>query len=223
MYDMRFRNPSSFILAGASQSGKTTFVLNLLKNIDTVFQDPRCKQNIIYFYNQWQNSFDMYRNENIVKEWVNNLPTTDYLLEKTSIYKDVGGSIAIIDDFAQQLSRDTIEIFTRMSHHTNIVVILLTQNIFSKNPVFREISLNATYVVLFKNPRDASQINNYARQFAPGKNSYIIDAFKDATKFPYSYLLFDNHQLTIEKLRVRTNVLPHEAPMIVYIPKKKTI
>jgi hypothetical protein len=130
------------------------------------------------------------------------------------------GSIIVIDDFAQQLNKDTIDIFSRISHHTNSVIILLTQNLFSKNPVFREISLNSTYIVLFKNPRDASQISTFARQFAPGKR-YIIDAFRDITSLPYSYVLFDHHQATDDEIRIRTRILPHEFPMKIIMEKKK--
>jgi predicted kinase len=221
-YDVSFKNPSSFILAGASQSGKTTFTLNILRNIDVMFEKPSCKENIIYFYNQWQDGFESFKNENIVKEWIEKLPSTDDIIEKTLAHKE-SGSVIIIDDFAQQLNRDTIDIFTKLCHHTNSVIILLTQNLFSKNPVFREISLNATYIVLFKNPRDASQIITYARQFAPGRSKYIVDAFREATRKPYSYMLFDLHQSTPDSIRVRSNVLPHEFPMQAYCEKKCTI
>jgi Poxvirus A32 protein len=223
MFDLRFRNPSTFILAGPSQSGKTTFALNLLRCIDEVFRQPECKNNIIYFYNHWQHGFESIKTEHIVKEWMNKMPSTEDVLEKTLMNKDIGGSIILIDDFQQQLSRDSIELFTRVSHHTNSVILLLMQNIFCKNPVFREMSLNSTYNILFKNPREAAQISHYARQFAPGNTEYIVEAFKDATKQPYSYLLFDNHQLTPDILRVRSNVLPHEFPMRIYTPKNCAI
>ncbi len=219
MFDARFKNPSTFLLGGSSQSGKTTFTLNLLRSIDHVFESPSCKQNILYYYNQWQSAFDAFQQENIVREWVNKLPTTEDVREKTLLYKDKGGSVIVIDDFAQKLNKDIVDIFSILSHHTNSVVILLTQNIFSKNPVFRDISLNSTYVILFKNPRDSSQIVSFAKQFAPGKNGYIVEAYKEATKSPYSYLLFDHHQATPDILRVRSNILQSEWPLKIYMPK----
>ena len=39
----------------------------------------------------------------IVNEWVNMLPTTEMLKEKTAPFTDGNGSLVIIDDFAQQL------------------------------------------------------------------------------------------------------------------------
>lgn len=219
MFDLRFKNPCSFIVAGVSQSGKTTFTLNLLRNIDTMFADPRCKQNVIYYYKKGQDVFNMFEKEKIVKKWVDHLPTEQMINEATMAYKGKGGSVLIIDDFGQELTRDIVSLFAVLSHHTNSVVILLMQNIFPKKPLFRDISLNSTYVVLFKNPRDKSQIANFARQFSPGKNSYIVDAFQEATKNPYSYLLFDFEQNTPDSVRVRSKILPHEGPMMVWLPK----
>ncbi|HEY6437727.1 MAG TPA: hypothetical protein VIY47_14140 [Ignavibacteriaceae bacterium] len=217
MFDLRFNNPSSFILAGPSQSGKTTFTLNLLR-CSELFQDPRCFLNIIFYYHHWQSSYDALKSENIVKKWVEKMPTTDDITDETFAYKD-GGSIILIDDYAQQINKNTVELFTEKCHHSNAVIILLTQNIFDKNPVFRTISLQSNYVLLFKNPRDSSQINSFAKQFSPGNPAWVIEAFKEATRNPYSYLLFDNCQTTPDKIRVRSNVLPHEFPMRVYMPK----
>jgi len=55
-------------------------------------------------------------------------------------------------------------VFTKISHHRNIGVVYLTQNLFDKNKYARTISLNAHYPVLFKNPRDATQFATLARQ-----------------------------------------------------------
>lgn len=219
MTDLRFRNPSAFLLGGVSQSGKTTFTFHLLRNIDSMFRNPECKQNVLYYYNQWQNSFDEFRAEKIVTEWINRVPTTEEIKSKTMPYANRGGSIIVIDDFAQHLTKDIIDLFSVLCHHTKTTVILLCQNIFSKNKVFRDISLNSTYVVLFKNVRDASQISHFAKQYAPGKSKTIVKIFKDATVRPYSYLLFDFHQKTKEIFRVRSAIFPHEMPMRTWIVK----
>ena len=218
--DFRFKSPSSFLLGGSSQSGKTTFTFNVLKNIDVLFEKPECKQNVIFFYNMWQNSYDMFKSTNIVNQWINRLPTEEDIKEKTMLYKDIGGSVLIIDDFAEKLDSAIAQLFSVLCHHTNSVVFLLTQNIFSKNRYFRDISLNSTYIVLFNNPRDGSQISNFARQFAPGNTRALVKTFEKATKAPYSYMFFDLHQKTPKEFRVRSRILPHEAPMVVWIEKE---
>jgi len=218
--DLRFKTPCSFLLGGVSQSGKTTFTLNVLKNIDVLFQNPKCKQNIIFFYNEWQDAYNIFSGENIVKQWINRLPTTDDIKDKTLEFKDNGGSILIIDDFAEKLDSAIVHLFSVLCHHTNSVVFVLTQNIFSKNCAFRDISLNSTYVVLFKNPRDSSQISNFARQFSPYNTRGLVKAFKKATQRPYSYMLFDFNQTTPTEYRIRTRILPHEAPMVIWKEKE---
>lgn len=224
-YDLRFKNPSSFLVAGATQAGKTTFTLNLLRNLHHLFEKPDCKWNVHYFFKQKQESFRLFRKETIgntnfpiVKVWNERLPTTEDIDDLTTGHLE-SGSVMVIDDFAGMLNRDTLEIITTKVHHRNCVVIVLAQNIFCKNPVFREISLNSTYVVMFKNPRDASQINCFAKQFAPGAGEWVVKAFQAATKYPHSYLLFDSHQSTPDFLRVRSNVLPNEYPMRIYRKK----
>ena len=57
----------------------------------------------------------------------------------------------------------------------NVSVVYLTQNVFDKNKYARTISLNAHYLVLFKNPRDASQ---FARQMYPNASKFAIEVYK---------------------------------------------
>jgi hypothetical protein len=52
-------------------------------------------------------------------------------------------------------------------------------------------NLNTHYVVLFKNPRDAGQGAILAQQMYPGKSNFVVEAFRDATREPYDYLLID--------------------------------
>lgn len=222
MYDLRFKNPSSFIIGGASQSGKTIFTLNLIRHANELFEKPQCSQNVVYYYKQHQDSFERVKPEGIIHQWVNELPTCESVTDRTEGFKNQG-SMVIIDDFAGELNADIVTMFSVLCHHLNLVLILLTQNIFSKNKVFREISLNSTYVVLFKNPRDASQINNFARQFAPGNTKYVIDAFRAATARAFSYVVFDTSQTTPDFLRMRSNVLPHEQPLTIWLPSNFSI
>lgn len=223
MYDARIKCPATILLSGPSQSGKTSLVHKMLLNGEKLFSDGRCIQNILYFYKEWQTSYGELKDKMKV-EFINRLPRSDEIRNKTESFKELGGSIVVIDDFMQDLSKDTVEIFTALSHHLNITVMLLVQNLFSKNPQFRDISLNSSYVIVFKNPRDASQISFYARQYAPGDSKAIVELFRRVTKDPYSYLLFDNHQLTPDAIRLRSNLLGENEPLTVWskIPPPRT-
>lgn len=129
--------------------------------------------------------------------------------------------LLIIDDLMRETNSDVVDLFTKGSHHFNISVIYVTQNIFNQGKGRRTISLNAHYIVAFKNPRDRVQIQTLARQVCPDNSRYIQDAYKDATSIPFGYLLFDLKQSTPELWRYRTNIFPDDKPMnVVYIPKK---
>ena len=52
-------------------------------------------------------------------------------------------------------------------------------------------SLNAHYIVLFKNPRGKLQLMYLARKMYPHKEDFVLASFEDATQRPYGFLLFD--------------------------------
>jgi len=70
--------------------------------------------------------------------------------------------LLIIDDLMQE-TETMSKLYTKGSHHRNVSVVYLAQNLFPKNKFARTMSLNAHYMVLFKNPRDATQFANLAR------------------------------------------------------------
>jgi len=81
-------------------------------------------------------------------------------------------------------------------------------------------SLNAHYMVLFKNPRDVSQFANLARQMYPKSSKFAVEAYRDATREPYSYLLVDLRPEQDGELRLRTNIFPEETHYV-YVPRYK--
>jgi hypothetical protein len=98
------------------------------------------------------------------------------------------------------------------------MVNFVSQNLFYKSKHNRTISLNAHYMVLFKNPRDVTQITTLSRQMFPGRGKFLVEAFKDATAKAYGYLLIDLKPDTEEKYRIRTNIFPGERHYV-YVPK----
>jgi len=119
-----------------------------------------------------------------------------------------------------ETSQLVAKMFTKISHHRNVSVVYLTQNVYDKNKYARTISLNAHYLVLFKNPRDASQFATLSRQMYPNTSKFAIEAYKDATSAPYGYLLIDLKPEQDERYRLRTNVFPGEN-QYVYVSRDK--
>jgi len=76
----------------------------------------------------------------------------------------------------------------------------------------RTLSLNAAYLVLFKNPRDKLQITTLGKQMNPGKTDQFLHKYEAAVKRPYGYLFLDLKPNTPEEYRLRTNVLSNDPP-----------
>ena len=129
--------------------------------------------------------------------------------------------LLVLDDLMRESSScDVIlDLFTKGSHHKNISVIFITQNIFHKGKSQRDISLNTKYLVIFKNPRDRAQIQHLARQVYPEDPRFLQEAYIDATRSPHSYLFLDLSQDTSDEFRVRGCIFPTDAVNYVYVPK----
>ena len=97
--------------------------------------------------------------------------------------------------------------FTQKRHHQNVSVILIVQNLYCQGSVMRCVHLNTEYVVLFRNPRDKSQFNHFARQIEPKKIRSLLDAYVDATSKPFSHFLVDLKPHTPDNLHYRSNTL----------------
>jgi hypothetical protein len=128
--------------------------------------------------------------------------------------------LVIIDDFmteagdkvktrsqTQNSSNSIVNLFTKGSHHRNLSVLFLCQNLFYRGGqnYMRDVNLNAHYIFAFKNPRDRTQITHLARQVAPTDWRRVHSAYEEATREPHRYLLFDMKQETEDPLRYRTN------------------
>lgn len=203
--DVRLIHPFTCVIAGPTGSGKTHFVRNFLNDISSMMNPA--PQDIFWFYGAYQPIFREFRNVSFIE----GIPSTED-------WKDDRRRLVIVDDLMAECDGRITSLFTKGSHHKNISVIFIVQNLFSKNKEQRTISLNSHYIVIFKNPRDASQINVLARQMFPGKSRYMVEAYKDATQGPYGYLLVDLRQETPDHLRLRTNIFPSEI-QVVYIQK----
>ena len=100
--------------------------------------------------------------------------------------------------------------FTKDSYHRKMRVLLWTQHLFYHNKHSRTVSLNAHYMVLFKNVRDTSQITDLAKQMYPGDVKYLKSSYEDATNKHYGGSLIDLKPDTSDLLRLRTDIFSGE-------------
>ena len=152
--DPCWKHPFTCIVAGPKGCGKTTFVARLPRNASTMI-DPPPEQDT-WYYGQWQSAHESL-----------DIPEVR-LKEGLPKSFDTGKrNVVLLDDIMTETDGRVTELFTKKSHHSNTSVIYLVQNLFPKHKESRTISLNAQYMVVFKNPRDASQVTHLAKQMYP--------------------------------------------------------
>lgn len=204
--DVRLKHPFTCTVAGPTSSGKTQFVFRLIRHVNELINPP--PERILYCYGEFQSSFAEFPQV----EFHEGLPDVGQFDGRFRV-------LLIVDDLMNEADQNVCNIFTKLSHHRNMSVVFVTQNLFHRNRHVRTMNLNTHYLVLFKNPRDAGQVATLARQMYPGKSKFVVEAYKDATKEPYGYLLIDLRPETDENYRIRTNIFPDDERQYVYIPK----
>jgi Poxvirus A32 protein len=203
-FDSRLKLPFLMILAGPTSSGKTVFLTELLKH--HVIKFDKIPDVVVYCYGEYlQDTFKALIN--IFGDKIQFIQGLKFDIEQ---FNPENNNLLIIDDLIQAAvgSKQVSLLFTRGSHHRNLSVVLISQNLYCQGKESITINRNAQYLVLFKNPRDVQQINCLGRQV--GDVKLMQEAYKDATSRPYGYLFLDYKQTTPDEFRYRTNILPSE-------------
>ena len=210
----RFKHPFGARIVGPTQAGKSHFVMKLLRNVTDYITPPPTKIYWAYGERNEKQMEQIQKNSSMPVHFIEGLPNLE-------VFTSDENNLLILDDLMSAASNSVFisDLFTRASHHRNMSVILILQNLFHQGKSMRDISLNAKYTILFKNPRDKGQIHHFGRQVFPQHPHFLIDAYEQATERPHGYLILDFDQLTPEEQRVITGMFPPEIP-IRYIPKK---
>lgn len=211
---------STITIAGPTQVGKTQFTYKILKSIKTMFS-PIVPERILYCYGVHQPLYDE------MKKFIPNITFKEGLPTSEDIDRltfQVESSLLLVDDLMCQIVNNPYieKLFTQGAHHRSMSIIYITQNVFAKGKCARTIALNTHYLILFPNLRDSAQIHYLGRQLYPRSPNLLIDAFTDATKEPYSYLLIDMHPRSDNMYRLRTNIFSEDA-VIIYSDSYQTV
>ena len=196
-----FKHPCTITISGPTGSGKTELTKRLIRSLSSMMV-PVPKQ-IFWCYSEYQPGYaalELMQNVKLVE----GVPDMDMLKQSKDTSKCV-----VLDDMMSSKQHDKLtDLFIKGSHHWNLTVINLVQNIFYNN--LRTSRINSAYLILLKNPGDKLQISNLSRQLFPESKHLLVEAYKDATIKAYSYLLIDCHQTTSEEYRIRTGIFPGE-------------
>lgn len=217
-----FDLPKSFLVVGATQSGKTEFIKRLLLHHGIMFNPPPKK--IIYVFSIWQDKYQEIEDAlGDIVQFRTDIPSKEELCQLWEEYRCE--TLLILDDKMSSLNdgatgAHVVDIVCILTHHCHVSCIIALQNIFHQSKAVREIGLNSQYMCLFRNSRSARQIKHLASQSMPTQMEYFLDSYERATARNYGYLVADLAPTDEnKKFQLRTNVFPGDKT-VVYLPKK---
>ena len=122
------------------------------------------------------------------------------------------GGLLVLDDLMVEGGEDKelLDLFTKHSHHQNITVLYLCQDMFPPGKYAKCISRNAHYIVAFKNPRDQLGIKNLLLQAFPTCWQDMMDVYQKVTERSFGYTVLDLHPASDDRKRVFSHLLTHE-------------
>src|SRR5438552_13078114 len=169
-FDFSLKSSSSMLVSGPTMAGKSTFVHNLLKDKSIFDKTPSA----VYWY--------------YGRESIEGLEGRGYILRNglPENFLDVPrDSVVVLDDLMNEAKdhAGVTALFTKLVHHRNLFVINITQNFFINSKETRTRRLNTQYVVMFKNPSDATQIHVIGRQMYPGNSQFLTNVYRHVTRF----------------------------------------
>ena len=215
---INFVHPSTFVVSGPTGCGKTAFVLRVFKESMLRSAEGYLPERLVWFYGAEQP---------VLFEELHRALTPATQLDLHAGLTGLDGvldtlqpsvrNVVVIDDLMAE-AKDSAAVallFTVGSHHANTTVIYIVQNFFEKGTKTTTISRNAHYIVLFKNPRNTSDVRSLATQMLGGggeKNSVanFVALYREVTLDPFAYLLVDFRPETPDLYRFRTNIFPGE-------------
>lgn len=212
-FDLRFPPCMRLILSGPSGCGKTSFLASFFRNAHLLMKEaPR---RICYFFQLRQPAFEEMQKElGSLIRFYEGMPSRESL--EAIVEAAERPLILAFDDLSLQISSHIVDLFQVWSHHRQCAVILILQNFFGQK-IYRECSLSATHLVLFKSPRDKQTAMNLGKQIFPGRAGEFMRLYEDATAKPHSYLMICLEQKTNDNLRLLSSLLPEERPICCWI------
>lgn len=203
--------PSSLLIVGPTSCGKTTFLKRLILENTNVFDTPPPR--IRYCYGSWKPNFDEMQSQGV--QFFQGVPTQE---EIHTWFGDRKGGLLVLDDLMAEGGNDkeVMNLFTQYSHHLNVTVCYLCQDMFPTGKFAKTISRNAQYIIAFKNPRDKIGLRNLLLQMYPTEWQDVMQAYNECTARPYGYVCFNVHPASRDSMRLMSHLLKHEGCMRCY-------
>ena len=196
-----FQHPFTMTISGPTGSGKTMFLKELLYKGKLSPTPDR----IVYLYKRWQPLYDQMQEFIANIEFIRGIPKN---LDEDSFFDVKKNNIIICDDMMSMTAVDPkiADLYTEGSHHRNLSVINLTQNLFppGKNAVTQR--RNTQYMIIFKSPMSQDQILTLGTFMFPGRLNDFLQIYDEAVENPFGYLVIDAKQTTPNSERFKSDI-----------------
>ena len=210
--ELYFKHPSTSLLSGPKCCAQTRFVRRILvERLIDLFPTR-----IIRVYSEWQEDYDKIKTIHPEIELMKGYSDDIYdCLEPSD------RNLLILDDQMSEASntKSLANLCTKVSHHRNLTIYYLVQNMFDQGRSSRTVSLNSHYTVVFRNLKDQSQFRTMAHWILPKNSDWLLDEYADATVRPFGYLVIDSSPKCNPIFRFQTNIFRGELSTV-YCDKK---
>ena len=114
--DSRLAHPFTCIVSGPTGSSKSVFTLKLIEHAQEIIST--LPERILFCYGEYHKIFDNY-------------PGVDFYdgLPEVSSFVGKKRTLLVMDDPMTSTDDRVVDIFTKISHHRNLSVVYLTQNL----------------------------------------------------------------------------------------------
>lgn len=199
-----------------TSSGKTTLLTRILRNAQEMFTP--CPPNLYVIYSEDQTAYDEIKNMSHFKR-IEFIKGSKEVLEKYE-FERLSNCILIIDDLMSEIVNDkrVKNVFTKLSHHRNITLISLLQNMFPRGNYSKDMRLNLHYCIIMKSFTLEEQINTLGYLAFRKTPKFLPSAYDIQTASDYSYLVIVQHPKQQRLFRVLSDIFPGEY-LSVYIPE----
>jgi hypothetical protein len=211
-----FAHPSQLMIAGATKSGKSSLVVQIIKNMEKMFDTV--PESVYWFY-AMPSSVEHVPHELPGVKLRNGSPTEDMI---ASIIKNGRPKLMIMDDMQQMMDNKNqaqiiSDIFTKVSHHGNLSVIFIVQNLYLKNLI--RVREQCGEIILMGNGASAAaNCMKLGRDLYMGK--YLVECMDKARarKASHPYVLVST-DANAQPFNVRYGITPGHPNQLFFLRK----
>lgn len=211
-----FQDKSTILVAGASQSGKTILLRDILLHPEDMFKTTPTV--CIFVFSHWQSPY-----EAIKEKWGDRVLFTQKIPSEEQVEEVMKGhkhGLFVADDKGSEVNTSPffVNLLCRLSHHCQMTSFCLLQDANFTSKTGSTLKKNFHVIILLRSPRERGFVRALGMQL--GEYKCLIEAYDDAVKEKYGYICIDLHPAADSNLKYRTNIVPNsDQPCIVYRPK----